>query len=132
MEDIEENIKKNDIEEEESICNKLFNLSDQKRYFLPCSHCGHMQYLKWEIFQCFDDDPSTTAYKCESCSEMIPHSKKRWMIERGEWRSTAPSNGKHVGFHIWAAYSYSPNATWANLMAEYLECKKDQEQLKKL
>ena len=61
---------------------------------------------------------------------MIPHSKKRWMIERGEWRSTAPSNGKHVGFHIWAAYSYSPNATWANLMAEYLECKKDQEQLK--
>ena len=109
---------------------KLFNLSDQRRYFVPCYKCGHMQYLKWENFQCFDDDPSTTAYKCESCSEMIPHSKKRWMIERGEWRSTAPSNGKHVGFHIWAAYSYSPNATWANLMSEYLECKKDQEQLK--
>ena len=89
-----------------------------------------MQYLKWENFQCFDDDPSTTKYKCESCSELIPHSKKRWMVERGEWRSTAPSNGKHVGFHIWAAYSYSPNATWTNLMEEYLESKKDQEQLK--
>ena len=109
---------------------KLFNLTDQRRYFVPCYKCGHMQYLKWENFQCFDEDPSTTAYKCESCSELIPHSKKRWMVERGEWKSTAPSNGKHVGFHIWAAYSYSPNATWSNLMAEYLESKKDQEQLK--
>jgi len=52
------------------------------------------------------------------------------MVERGEWRATAPSNGKHVGFHIWAAYSYSPNASWENLMEEFLACKDDQEQLK--
>ena len=52
------------------------------------------------------------------------------MVERGEWRATAPYNGKHVGFHIWAAYSYSPNASWSNLMEEYLACKNDQEQLK--
>jgi phage terminase large subunit GpA-like protein len=30
----------------------------------------------------------------------------------------APFNG-HASFHIWAAYSYSPNATWAQLAAEY-------------
>ena len=111
---------------------KLFNQTDQRRYYVPCPNpkCNHMQYLKWPNFECFDNDPSTTIYKCEKCNYHIPHSKKRWMVERGEWRATAPSNGKHVGFHIWAAYSYSPNASWENLMEEYLACKDDQEQLK--
>jgi len=109
---------------------KLFNQTDQRRYYVPCPICSHMQYLKWPNFECFNDDPATTIYKCEKCNGHIPPNKKRWMIERGEWRATAPYNGKHVGFHIWAAYSYSPNATWPNLMEEYLECKKDQEQLK--
>ena len=53
--------------------------------------------------------------ECEKCGVMIPHAKKRWMVERGEWRGTGPFNGKHAGFHIWAAYSYSPNAAWSNL-----------------
>ena len=109
---------------------KLFNQTDQRRYYVPCPICNHMQYLKWPNFECFNDDPATTIYKCEKCNGHIPPNKKRWMIERGEWRATAPYNGKHVGFHIWAAYSYSPNATWPNLMEEYIECKKDQEQLK--
>ena len=109
---------------------KLFNQTDQRRYYVPCPKCNHMQYLRWANFECFENDPSTTIYKCEKCNYHIPHSKKRWMIERGEWRATAPYNGKHVGFHIWAAYSYSPNASWQNLMEEYLACKNDQEQLK--
>ena len=111
---------------------KLFNQTDQRRYYVPCPNpkCNHMQYLRWANFECFENDPSTTIYKCEKCNYHIPHSKKRWMIERGEWRATAPFNGKHAGFHIWAAYSYSPNASWQNLMEEFLACKDDQEQLK--
>ena len=109
---------------------KLFNQTDQRRYYVPCPKCNHMQYLRWANFECFENDPSTTIYKCEKCNYHIPHTKKRWMVERGEWRSTAHYNGKHDGFHIWAAYSYSPNATWQNLMEEYLACKNDQEQLK--
>ena len=109
---------------------KLFKQTDQRRYYVPCCNCNHMQYLRWANFECFENDPSTTIYKCEKCNYHIPHTKKRWMIERGEWRATAPYNGKHAGFHIWAAYSYSPNATWQNLMEEYLACKNDQEQLK--
>jgi len=109
---------------------KLFNQTDQRRYYVPCPKCNHMQYLKWANFECFENDPDTTIYKCEKCNHHIPHTKKRWMVERGEWRATAPYNGKHVGFHIWAAYSYSPNASWSNLMEEYLACKNDQEQLK--
>ena len=109
---------------------KLFNQTDQKRYYVPCPNCGHMQYLKWPNIRWQDNDPDTAAYACEECGVLIPHNKKRWMVERGEWRSTQPGNGKHVGFHIWAAYSYSPNASWSNLVEEFLESKQDPEQLK--
>jgi len=109
---------------------RMFLQTDQRRYFVPCPDCGHMQYLKWSNIKWFDNDPETAGYCCESCGVVIPHSKKRWMVERGEWKATAPGNGKHVGFHIWAAYSYSPNATWPNLVEEFLDAKNDAEQLK--
>lgn len=109
---------------------RMFLQGDQRRYFVPCPHCSHMQYLRWSNMTWRDNDPSTVTYKCESCSALIPHSKKRWMVERGEWRPTAPGNGKHASFHIWAAYSYSPNATWSNLVEEFLDSKSDAEQLK--
>ena len=109
---------------------RLFEQSDQRRYYVPCCHCGHMQYLRWPNMRWQDDDPSTASYACEECGALIPHSKKRWMVERGEWRATQPGNGRHAGFHIWAAYSYSPNAEWSNLVEEFLLSKNDPEQLK--
>ena len=109
---------------------RMFQQGDQRRYFVPCPDCGHMQYLKWANIRWIDNDPDTASYACESCGVLIPHSKKRWMVERGEWRATAPGNGKHVSFHVWAAYSYSPNATWPNLVEEFLDAKNDAEQLK--
>ncbi len=109
---------------------RMFGESDQRRYYVPCPDCGQMQYLKWANIKWIDNNPETAAYACESCGTLIPHSKKRWMVERGEWRATAPGNGKHAGFHIWAAYSYSPNARWADLVAEFLEAKSNPEQLR--
>ena len=108
-----------------------FLKTNQQRYFVPCPDCGHMQYLRWEQMKWEDDDPSTTRYQCEACDSLIPHGKKRWMVERGEWRPTAESrNKKHIGFHIWAAYSYSPNASWENLVEEFIECRDNPEALK--
>ena len=109
---------------------RMYEQSNAQRFFVPCPHCNHMQYLRWAQIKWFDDDASTACYECEKCNEHIPHAKKRWMVERGEWRETKPGNGRHVGFHIWAAYSYSPNAAWSNLVEEFLEAKHDAEQLK--
>lgn len=109
---------------------RMFLQGDQRRYFVPCPDCGHMQYLKWSNMKWRDNDPDTASYCCESCGVWIPAAKKRWMVERGEWRPTAPGNGKHVSFHIWAAYSYSPNASWSTLVEEFLDAKNDAEQLK--
>jgi len=109
---------------------RMFGETDQRRYFVPCPDCNHKQYLKWANMRWSDNDSSTAAYCCESCGVLIPHSKKRWMVENGEWLATAPGNGRHIGFHIWAAYSYSPNATWPHLVEEFLEAKTNPEALK--
>ena len=110
---------------------RLYLGTDQRRYFVPCPHCNHYQYLRWPQMSWRDNDPSTAAYKCESCNQLIPEAKKRWMCERGEWRPTAPGTSpKHIGFHIWAAYSYSPNATWPQLVEEFLDAKGNAEALK--
>jgi len=101
--------------------------TDQRRRFVPCPHCGEYQYLKWGGKDCDygikweKGKPETAAYLCEHCHCLIDHSQLRWMDERGEWRPTAEGNKKKRGYLIWAAYSYSPNATWAHLAAEWLE-----------
>ncbi len=122
---------------------KLYLQSDQRRYYVPCPHCGAAQYLKWGgVDKKFgikwpDGEPRKAYYVCEANGCIIEHKDKKWMIEEADrlsienpfgpygWKATAPGNGKHAGFHIWAAYSYSPNATWGDLAAEFLESKDD-------
>jgi phage terminase large subunit GpA-like protein len=109
---------------------RLYESSDQRRYFVPCPHCGEYQYLKWKNLQWPESKPKEAFFACEVNGCVIEHKDKRSMVEKGEWRPTAEGNGKHAGFHIWAAYSYSPNASWGNLAEEFLEAKKDAESLK--
>lgn len=97
-----------------------FLKGDQRRYFVPCPHCNAYQVLRWG--QMRKDGEHAGWYECENCAELIPHSKKRWMVERGEWRATAVSQVPGlVTFHIWAAYSYSPAADWPVLVREHQE-----------
>lgn len=107
-----------------------FELTDQRRYFVPCPFCGHMQYLRFPQFKWETGKPETTKYECEKCQELIDHSQKGWMIERGEWRATSKGKPRYAGFHVWAAYSYSPNSTWADIVSEFLETKDDPTQFK--
>ncbi|MGZ6477669.1 MAG: phage terminase large subunit family protein [Bdellovibrionales bacterium] len=109
---------------------RLFLSGDQRRYYVPCPHCGEMQYLKFKNLHWDQDKPETAYFACEINGCVIEHKDKRSMIEKGEWRGTAPFDGKHASFHIWAAYSYSPNASWAQLAKEFLEAKHDPELLK--
>ena len=106
-----------------------FNESDQRHYFVPCPHCEHFQTLEFGNLKWPEGEPDKAKFKCVECGELIPHSKKRWMVERGEWRPQAGFSG-HAGFFIWAAYSYSPNATWGNLAAEFLAAKKQADTLR--
>lgn len=106
-----------------------FEKTDQRRYFVPCPHCGQMQYLKWRNIIWADDNPKSARYKCEGCETLIEERFKSAMLAAGEWQATAESiDPLLVGYHISALYS--PWATWASIVQEFLECKQDAPRLK--
>ena len=103
--------------------------SDQRRYFVPCPHCGEMQTLEWSRLQfpTASDGPHSRPkvvdyyYVCVNGCE-IRERHKHEMIRRGEWRATATSHdGKTVGFQLNALYS--PVLDWIKLIHEWLEAK---------
>jgi phage terminase large subunit GpA-like protein/intein/homing endonuclease len=102
-----------------------YEASDQRRYYVPCPHCNHMQTLKWANLR-WDRDtegnhmPETAHFVCEGSGCIIEEHSKPWMVECGEWRASKPFNGI-AGFAIWSAYSLFPNAAWARLAKEFLE-----------
>jgi phage terminase large subunit GpA-like protein len=108
-----------------------YEASDRRLYLVPCPHCEMEQPLEWSNI-----DFSThgtikkPVYICAGCGEAIPYSKHRWMIERGRWHSRNPEVKGHAGFFVWSAYSYSPNATWAHIVKEFLESKDNPLRLK--
>lgn len=107
-----------------------FNRSDQRRYFVPCPHCGHKQWLRWGQLKWTDDDPHTAAYACEECGTLIEERHKTDMLAAGEWRGTAKSDGKTVGFHLSSLYSPLGWKSWADIVDEFIKAKGDPALLK--
>ena len=114
----------------------LFLQGDQRRYYVPCPECGHMDFLVFteregggHFMVWPDGEPKAAHFVCSKNGCVIDHKHKRDMVARGEWRASTPFDG-HASFHVWAAYSYSPNASWGQLAEEFLEAKGDREKLK--
>lgn len=128
---------------------KKFLEGDQRRFFVPCPQCGHMDHL---VFQKKGDDhgatdghymlwpkgePEAAHFVCSRNGCVIEHAQKFEMVRRGEWRVTRPEKDGPPkagtrSYHVWAAYSFSPNASWGQLAREWSDAvaSRDLEQLK--
>ncbi|MFN3349070.1 phage terminase large subunit family protein [Pseudorhodoplanes sp.] len=97
-----------------------FEATDQRRYFVPCPHCGHMQWLRFERLRWEKGRPDTAEYVCEGCERGIAEHHKTAMLARGEWRATAECADPHVvGFHLSALYSPVGWLSWAQIAREW-------------
>jgi len=111
--------------------------SDQRRYFVPCPHCGEMQTMEWKRLRWETEKPTEPiapeaskyvrprvidySYVCVNGCEILERSKHE-MVRRGEWRSTSRSHdGKTAGFHLNALYS--PVLDWLDLIQEWIDAK---------
>ena len=93
-----------------------FEASDQRRYHVPCPHCGHVQWLRFERLRWDKGQPDTAAYHCEGCDTAIAEHHKTAMLAAGEWRATAQSQDPHtVGYHLSALYSPIGWLSWARI-----------------
>jgi len=108
-----------------------FEASDQRRYFVPCPHCSHMQWLQFERLRWDKGRPDTAAYHCEGCEKPIAEHHKTQMLERGEWRATAVSADPYsIGFHLSALYSPLGWKSWQQIAREWLAAQGSEEMLR--
>ena len=93
-----------------------FEASDQRRFFVPCPHCGAQQWLKFERLRWEKGQSETAQYQCEGCDRPIAEHHKTVMLERGGWRATAEAaDPLSVGYHLSALYSPMGWLSWARI-----------------
>ena len=107
-----------------------YERSDQRRFYVPCPSCGAMQWLKWAQLKWEKNEPSTAAYECEACQERFGELHKPALLRQGEWRATAPSDGRTAGFQLSGLYSPLGWLSWADMVDEFLRSKADAPMLK--
>lgn len=111
---------------------ELFMAGDQRRYHVPCPHCGYTDFLAFDrkadrghVMRWPDGEPLKAFFECRGGNCVIEHKDKRWMVERGKWIPDNPSaSAAHRSYHVWSALSYSPNASWGQIASEFLEAKR--------
>ncbi len=104
--------------------------SDQRRFFVPCPACQAMQWLRWPQLKWEADRPEFAAYECEHCGERISELHKGRMLAAGEWRATAPFDGRTAGFHLSGLYSPLGWLSWSQMAEDFIRAKGDAPLLK--
>lgn len=104
-----------------SLIESEFLKTDQRYYFVPCPHCGHMQVLRFAGFRWEKGRPETVHFVCEACSGKIYERHKTAMLAGGEWRPTATAvDPDTIGFHISSWYSPVGWKSWQQCIAQWL------------
>ena len=124
-----------------------FETSDQRRFYVPCPHCGAYQVLLWDNLKFNSEAPYEARFQClaADCGSLIEHRHKAQMLASGVWLSTypgdeanpappqviapeslatwrgRPSSGRQPGFAIWQAYS--PFVSWDGIAIEWEKAK---------
>lgn len=106
--------------------------SDQRRFWVPCPHCGEPQVLRWEMVRWPDGRPDQAEYHCAGCGVPWTDAQRWRQIELAEqlgggWRAETQFHGT-AGFHISELYS-----TWrriAQTAEDFAVARHDAERMK--
>lgn len=113
-----------------------FMKGDQRKYYVPCKHCGSMQILKFsgtkrdtgEVYGLiYETDggiliPESVRYICEHCGGQHVEADKVDMLAKGEWRPTAKSTEPtRRSYQISALYSPYGFKSWRSCVQDWLE-----------
>ncbi len=119
---------------------KMFELGDQRYYYLPCKKCRFMQPLefwgehedgeRWGMIWKTDQDrlvPGSVRYKCrnQECGHLHKNEDKVWMFDPAngaEWIPTAESSSPTLrSYHLSGLYAPAAMKTWESGVLQYLK-----------
>lgn len=107
---------------------KAYLASDQRRFVMPCPHCGNEQHFEWPQVQFDTDNPADAVYVCKENGCLIEHRDKDAMMQAGRWVAQNPGPNRPVGFHI--SELYSSFRSWGDIAKDFMASKDDPSQLK--
>jgi phage terminase large subunit GpA-like protein len=138
---------------ERSSIEPLFLQGDQRRYFVPCPHCPHVDFITWRGLDPFKSEvggivgedgvrrhfsivwdegrTETAAMMCPACKNRIPEHHKPWMLrEKGfgglaEWLPTAAGDGYVRSYHTPGMYSPLGWLSWSKMAREFVRAEKE-------
>jgi len=135
---------------------ELYEASDQRRFYVPCPHCGDFGLLRYENM--LAPGPATrnrAAFVCRSCGGVIEQADKPKMLGLGVWVPTwsdSPETlvpeiipaeaigayvvppctgrfaGRQPGYALWAAYS--PMESWTDIWERGVAARADPVEMK--
>lgn len=110
---------------------------DQRRYFVPCKKCNHMQTLEWnkvnkdtgEVYGLtFNHEDGvliegSVRYICSNCGCEHINADKRRMLLKGKWVPTAKPKVKNErSYHISGLYSPVGFMSWEDIVNDWFKC----------
>lgn len=104
-----------------------YEASDQRRFHVPCPHCGEAQVLRWAQVTWTDDDPHTAAYGCEHCGALWSDAERVDAVRHGHWVAAYPDR-RAAGFHL--NELYSPFRKLSEIAQDFLSAKRAPDTLK--
>ena len=111
----------------------LWQKSDQRRYCVPCPHCGERQPLEWSGLRWNAGAGSRregVSYVCRECGVLIDEHHKTAMIAAGTWVPENP-DATTRGYHLNALYyQLGLGPRWADLVEMWLNAQNDPAKLK--
>ena len=79
--------------------------SDQRYFHVPCQHCGDMALITWARIRWPEGQRDAAYLVCDACGGVHHEHDKPRLLAAGEWRPTAPGDGRTAGFHLSSLYS---------------------------
>lgn len=103
-----------------------FQRGDQRRWHVPCLHCGAFFAYAWGHVKWRDDDPGTARIHCPACDYGLDDAERIAILGRGQWVPGNPRRADRsiVSVHIWEAYS--PMSSLAAIVSSFLQARADQ------
>ena len=99
-----------------------WELSDKRRFHVPCPLCTVEHVLAWGNVRFERDNTAAARMVCPACEGEFSNAQKNAAVRRGRWIATAPFKGI-AGFHLNELYS-----PWKNIfevVEDFLEAKDD-------
>lgn len=108
----------------------LYNLSDKRKYFVPCPFCNGLQLLLFKNVKWEQDAPQDAWFVCEHCAKRIEDEWRYKMIQPASGAKWIAEKLFQSRAGFWINQWYSPFVTIGETVMEFLDGKDKKETLK--